>query len=50
MASGPRGLLGVSVQCRVEQVSSLGTGSVQVPSALEVACHVWDRAERTKSA
>lgn len=50
MASGQCGLPGVSVQYRVERVSSLGTGSVPVPSALTVACHVWALTERTKCA
>lgn len=50
MASGQCGLLGVSVQCRVEQVSSPGTGSVPAPSALAVACRVWALKEKTKSA
>lgn len=50
MASGQRGLPGVSVLCRVEWDSSLGTDSVPAPSALAVASHVWALAERTKSA
>lgn len=50
MASGQRGLRGVSAQCRVERVSDLATGSVPVPSDLAVDFHVLVLAGRIKCA
>ncbi|KAK5602651.1 hypothetical protein CRENBAI_005750 [Crenichthys baileyi] len=50
MASGQGGLPGVNVQCRVDRVSSLGTGSVPVLSDLAVDFHVLVLTARIKSA